>query len=110
MESLGDCSTSGYWKSSLKSIIQPFPVINFPVEEIKSDSDEVPPTQPKATPCSHSSKCAEASSTLASFETSELNTSEVTFKAQEGETYGPKLFDDQPAPDSIDTQADTQES
>ena len=92
------------------AIIQPFPVVNIPVDEIKSDSDEVPGTPPKATPRSRSSKCAEAASTQTSFQTSdELNTSEVTFKAREGEKYGPKLFDDRPAPDSIDTQADTQD-
>ena len=68
--------------ASLKNIIQPFPVMNIPVDEIKSDSDEVPGTPPKATPRSRSSKCAEAASTQTSFQTSdELNTSEVTFKA-----------------------------
>ena len=52
----------------------------------------MPPTPPKATPHLRLSKCAEAASTQALFETSdELNTSEVTFKAHEGETYGPKL-------------------
>ena len=97
--------------ASLKNIIQPFPVVNIPVDEIKSDSDEVPGTPQKATPRSHSSKCAEAASTQTSFQNSdELNTSEVTFKARQGEKYGPKLFDDRPAPDSIDTQADTQET
>ena len=96
--------------ASLKNIIQPFPVVYFPVEEIKSDSDMVPPTSPKATPRSRLSKCAEAASTQASFKTSELNTSEVTFKALERETYGPKLFDNRPAPGSIYTQADTQDT
>ena len=36
--------------ASLKNIIQPFPVVNIPVDEIKSDSDEVPGTPQKATP------------------------------------------------------------
>ena len=85
--------------------------MNFPVEEIKSDSDKVPPPPPKATPGSRLSKCAEAASTQTSFQNSdELNTSEVTFKAHKGETYGQKLFDNRPGPDSIDTQADTQET
>ena len=72
--------------ASLKNIIQPFPVVNIPVNEIKSDSDEVPGTPLKATPRSRLSKCAEAASTQTSFQTSDdLNTSEVTFKARQGE-------------------------
>ena len=71
----------------------------------------MPQTPPKVTPHSRSSKFAEAASIQTSFQTSDkLNTNEVTFKTRQGEKYWPKLYVDRPAPDSIDTQADTQET
>ena len=89
--------------ASLKSLIQPFLVMNFLVEEVKPDSDTVPPTPPKATPHSCTSKSADTPSTQASGETTELITIEVTFKPRDGQMYGSNLFADRPAPDCHDT-------
>ena len=91
--------------TSIKSMIQPFPVVNIPIEEIKSDEDEVAPT-PQKQGRRQSGKTVETSE--------ELNTSEVTFKPQECATYAKgndkekELFEDRPLEDSPDTQ-DTQD-
>ena len=87
--------------TSIKSIIQPFPVVNIPIEEIKSDEDEVAPT-PHKQGRRQSGKSVETSE--------ELPTSEVTFKPQECATYAKgknkekELFEDRPLEDRPDTQ------
>ena len=91
--------------TGIKSMIQPFPVINVPIEEIKSDEDEVVPTPQK--PGRRQSRASEGKSVETS---QELNTSEVTFKPQECATYGKgkdtekELFADRPLEHSPDTQ------
>ena len=91
--------------TSIKSMIQPFPVVNMPIEEINSDEDEVAPT-PQKQGRRQSGKSVETSE--------ELNTSKVTFKPQECVTYAKgkdkekEMFEDRPLDVSPDTQ-DTQD-
>ena len=87
--------------STIKSMIQPFPVVNVPIEEIKSDEDDVPPT-PQKQGKKHSRQSLETSE--------ELNTSEVTFRPHGCATYDKEkdkekeLFEDRPQEDTPDTQ------
>ena len=91
--------------TGIKSMIQPFPVVNVPIEEIKSDQDEVAPTPQK--PGRRQSRASEGKSVETS---QELNTSKVTFKPQQYATYGmgkdkeKELFADRPLEHSPDTQ------
>ena len=86
-------------------MIQPFPVVNVPIEEIKSDKDEVASTPQK--PGRRQSQASEGKSVETS---QELNTSKVTFKPQECVTYGMEIdkeiemFTDHPLEHSQDTQ------
>ena len=91
--------------TGIKSLIQPFPVVNVPNEENKPEEDEVAPT-PQKTGRRQSWACEGKS-----VETSqELNTSKVTVKPQDCTTYGEgkdkekELFADRPLQHSPDTQ------
>ena len=90
--------------SSLRSILQPFPVVNLPVQEIKSDNEIILPTPPKGG--RRLSRSSPGKSVDASVNTEELNTSEVTFKPQKGATYayGTALFEDHPHEENTESQ------